>query len=66
MSSSLRRYSTIAEGGKYINIVDDMMRQKNLPDNVKARLCDMRIAFIESREFLDKILEIKIHELKML
>lgn len=41
--------------GKYINIVDDMMRQENLPDNVKARLCDMRIAFIESREFLDKV-----------
>ena len=43
--------------GKYINIVDDMMRQKNLPDNVKARLCDMRIAFVESREFLDKVMK---------
>jgi len=43
--------------GKYINIVDDMMRQKNLPDNIKARLCDMRVAFIESREFLDKVMK---------
>jgi formylmethanofuran dehydrogenase subunit E len=51
-------YSGMSEFcGKYINIVDDMMRQKNLPDNVKARLCDMRIAFIESREFLDKVIK---------
>ena len=42
--------------GKYINIVDYMMRQKNLPENIKARLCDMRVAFIESREFLDKVM----------
>ena len=51
-------YSGMSEFcGKYINIVDDMMRQKNLPDNVKARLCDMRIAFVESREFLDKVMK---------
>lgn len=51
-------YSGMSEFcGKYIHIVDDMMRQKDLPDNVKARLCDMRIAFIESREFLDKIMK---------
>lgn len=51
-------YSGMSEFcGKYINIVDDMMRQKNLPDNVKARLCDMRVAFIESREFLDKVMK---------
>lgn len=51
-------YSGMSEFcGKYINIVDDMMRQKDLPDNVKARLCDMRIAFIESREFLDKVIK---------
>lgn len=51
-------YSGMSEFcGKYINIVDDMMRQKNLPDNVKARLCDMRVAFVESREFLDKIVK---------
>lgn len=43
--------------GKYISIIDNMMRQKNLPDNVKARLCDMRIAFVESREFLDKVMK---------
>ena len=51
-------YSGMSEFcGKDINIVDDMMRQKNLPDNVKARLCDMRIAFVESREFLDKVMK---------
>lgn len=51
-------YSGMSEFcGKYINIVDDIMRQKNLPDNVKARLCDMRIAFVESREFLDKVMK---------
>ena len=51
-------YSGMSEFcGKYINIVDDMMRQKNLPVNVKARLCDMRIAFVESREFLDKVMK---------
>ena len=51
-------YSGMSEFcGKYINIVDDMMRQKNLPDNVKARLCDIRIAFVESREFLDKVMK---------
>ena len=51
-------YSGMSEFcGKYINIVDDMMRQKNLSDNVKARLCDMRIAFVESREFLDKVMK---------
>lgn len=51
-------YSGMSEFcGKYINIVDDMMRQKNLPDNVKVRLCDMRIAFVESREFLDKVMK---------
>lgn len=51
-------YSGMSEFcGKYIHIVDDMMRQKNLPDNVKARLCDMRVAFVESREFLDKVMK---------
>ena len=51
-------YSGMSEFcGKYIKIVDDMMRQKNLPDNVKARLCNMRIAFLESREFLDKVMK---------
>lgn len=51
-------YSGMSEFcGKYINIVDDMMRQKDLPDNVKARLCDMRVAFVESREFLDKVMK---------
>lgn len=50
-------YSGMSEFcSKYIHIVDDMMRQKNLPDNVKARLCDMRIAFVESRDFLDKVM----------
>lgn len=41
---------------KYINIIDDMLRQKNLPDNVKARFVDMRTAMIESREFLENVL----------
>ena len=42
--------------GKYIHIVDDMLRQKGLPDNVKARFLDMRVAMLESREWLDKVL----------
>lgn len=58
-------YSGMSEFiGKYIHIVDDMMRQKHLPDNVKARLCDMRIAFVESREFLDKVMKKEYNDLK--
>lgn len=37
---------------KYIHIVDDLLRQKNLPDNVKARLSDMRIAISDSRAYM--------------
>lgn len=58
-------YSGMSEFcGKYIHIVDDMMRQKNLPDNVKARLCDMRIAFVEGREFLNKVMKEESNNIK--
>jgi len=42
---------------KALKTATRVMRQKNLPDNVKVRLCDMRVAFIESREFLDKVMK---------
>ena len=40
---------------KYIHIVDDLLRQKNLPDNVKARLSDMRIAISDSRAYMEDL-----------